>query len=283
MLRIMTLTEPAKITGSTSTLAQKIIEAFRLQQEENRKFLLDNAFGGSFFPFLIGGIVFAAWQIFCAVNPSQAPAMGSLSDLTRSFLENNGEGFSWLSLQVFDWGQAFLLFLSFAMMGFVLRSHSGEIEGMRLAMLVLCGYVISGYIVFSGLGGNAASFAVMEADFVGNGSGAASYLLGTIPAGKTLGAFDIILLESGITGLAILAFLLFIPLGYIALSAHSQHCDKLVSATGMISGIALILSVFLPFTPALGGYMALCGMALFLAWGHVENRTANFKLTNTTI
>lgn len=164
------------------------------------------------------------------------------------------------------------------MMGFVLRSHAGNRSITRAILIVLCGYAVTGLIVFSGLEAGK-GFAVAQADVMGNGSGAVSYLLGTIEAGKTLSLFDILLLDSGLGGLAILTFALFVPLAYISLSAQKRSADWMVIGCGMIIGIVMILSVFLSFTPALGAFQALCWMGLFLGWGASENTLRALPLT----
>ncbi len=271
MLRLMTLTTPSTVIVSPSSLAQKIIGNFHERQEENRQVVLEKAFGGSYFLFLLTGFFFAAWQVFCAAFPAQQAAFDSLDQLMQNFFALNGSRVLFFEGRVFDWGQGFLLLLAFAMMAFVLRSHAAEKRLTRPALIVLCAYAVSGYIAFAGLepSGNGAPTA--QADLIGNGSGAASFLLGSLPDGKVLSLFDIVLLEGGIAGLAILTFLLFIPLGYISLSAQSARTDWMVVGCGMLAGSVLILSAFLSFTPALGGFMALCWMALFLAWGGAEN------------
>ena len=270
MLRLMTLTTPATVTGGSS-LAQKIIGNFRERQEEDRQQLLENSFGGSYLLFLFGGILFAAWQVFCAAFPSQQGAFDSLDLMMRDFFSGGESQVLFFEGRIFDWGQGFLLLLALSMMGFVFRSHAAQKGLTRPMLIVLCAYAVSGYIAFAGLEPAGQGVAVAQADIIGNGSGAASFLLGSIPEGKTLSLFDIVLLESGIAGLAILTFILFIPLGYISLSAQAARADWMIVGCGMLAGSVLILSVFLSFTPALGGFMALCWMALFLAWGGAEN------------
>lgn len=271
MLRLMTLTEPADTSGAPRTLAQKLVENFRERQEENRQSILENSFGGSYLLFLLAGFLFAAWQIFCASFPAQQSAFDGLSLLARDFF-GGGASLPFFEGRIFDWGQGFLMILALAMMGFVLRSHAAHRGQTRAALIILCGYAVAFYIAFAGLepAGNAVT--IHRADITGNGAGAATFLLGTLAEGKTYSFFDIVLLESGIAGLALLTFILFIPLGYITLSAQGRETDWLVVGCGMIAGSVLILSVFLSFTPALGGFMALCWMALFLAWGGAENR-----------
>lgn len=155
------------------------------------------------------------------------------------------------------------------MMGFVLRSHASERQLIRPALLVLTAYAVTGFIVCASLSAGE-NFTVGQAGLSGSGTGSVSYLLSTLPSSKSLTLFDILLLESGIVGIALLTFLAFVPLGYMTLSAHQNRTDGLILCCGLLCGITLILSVFLPFTPPLAGAMVLCAMGLFLAWGAGE-------------
>jgi len=271
MLRLMTLTTPATATAMGGNLAQKIIATMQERQEENRQTILENSFGGSFVLFLFAGFVFAAWQIYCAAFPAQAPAIEGLAIMVGNFFQTGGTGVFWAQSRAFDWGQGFMLLLSLSMMGFVLRSHAAERGMTRTMLLVLCGYAAAGFLAFAGLDQVGTGAALAGADLVGNGAGAASFLLGVIPEGRVLSLFDILLLDGGIIGLSILTFLIFIPLGYICLAAQNGRVDTLVVACGLVIGSVMILSVFLSFTPAIGGFLALCWMGLFLAWGAAEN------------
>lgn len=270
MLRLMTLTEPVEAQKVTFGLAQKIIVGMHERQEENRQVVLENSFGGSFALFVCAGILFAAWQIYCAAFPSDSLALDSLAvQFSRFFGDGRAANLS--PDRFFDWGQGFMLFLSFCMMAFVLRSHAVDRGLTRPMLLILCGYAVAGFIIFIDIAYSGRPGAVADAALTGNGNGAAAYLLGHIPDGQALTLFDLLLLESGIGGLGILAFLLFVPLGYISLSAHQGRTDWVVVTTGCISGLILILSIFLTYSPAIGGLMGLCAMALFLAWGASEN------------
>ncbi len=269
MLRLMTLTEPAQASKPADGLAQKIIDSFRLRQEENRQLILENAFGGSFIIFISAGLLFAAWQIYCAAFPSEAAVFDEINSPISRFLSTAG-GLSLSPARLFSWGQGFLLFLSFCMMGFVLRSHSADRSMTRPALLILCMYAVAAYIIFLDIAHTDGSV-VKKASLVGNGHDAAPYLLGSLADEKSLSFFDILLLEGGLGGLGIMTFLVFIPLCFISFSVRQGRTDWLVVACGVITGLVLIMSVFLTFTPAVGGLMALCIMALFLAWGASEN------------
>ena len=100
------------------------------------------------------------------------------------------------------------------------------------------------------------------------GSGAAAGLwLATNP---NPALFDIVLFETGAMGLAILAFALFVPLGAMTLKTQDGLCDFVVLSCAMIVAMCLILSIFLPMTPALGAYITMCFMGVFAAWGAVD-------------
>ncbi len=278
MLRLIVLTEPLEMREISGYLAQRIITSLRAKQEETRKAVLESAFGGSFTLFILAGFIFAAWQIYCAAFPAASPSLEGLNALFSGFFsqftDSPQTGISFSQPRIFDWGQGFLLFLSFCMMGFVLRSHAAEMKLTRPILIVLAGYAVAGLIVCSGLGQTGQDMSFARADLVGNGAGSVSYLLSTLPAGKPLTLFDILLIESGVVGIGILTFALFIPLGYISLSAQQGRTDPVVMACGMLTGAAMILAVFLNFTPALAGFLALCAMGLFLAWGASETRSA---------
>lgn len=167
-----------------------------------------------------------------------------------------------------------MLFLTFAMMGFVIRSHAGDHRLARPLLIVVAGYAVAGLIFFSGLPGEAGDFTTLSTGLAGGGSGAASYLPLALEPGKTLSLFEIILLEGGVVGLGILSFLIFIPLGYVSLSAQGALRDPISIGAGVLIGAVMILSAFLPFTEALGAFLALCWMGLFLAWGLCETASA---------
>ncbi len=273
MLRLMSLTEPLETRQVSGYLAQKIINSLREKQESTRRMLLEGAFGGSFVLFILAGISFALWQVFCAAFPADAPTLDAFSSTLDAFFgrfpQSSIEASFFNDPRVFEWSQGFLLFLSFCMMAFVLRSHAADSGMTRPALLVLCGYAASGLILCAGLNPSS-SVTVDSAGLLGNGAGAMSYLLSTLPADKGLSFFDMLLLESGVVGLSILTFLLFVPLGYIALTAGQRKTDPLVVTCGFIAGTVLIFSVFLEFTPIVCGVMALSSMAVFMAWGASE-------------
>lgn len=285
MLRLMTLTEPLQMPEAQGYLAQKILRNLREKQEQTRALLLETSFGGSFVLFIGAGLLFAAWQVYCAAFPADEAAQNGLFSLMSGLFDQiavtgANAPVSLVQPRFFDWGQCFLLFLAFCMMAFVLRSYAAEKPMVRPMLIVLGGYAVFGLILCADLGHGAEQFTVDRAGLVGNGAGSLSYLLSTLPADRSLTLFDILLLESGVVGLALLTFLIFVPLGYIALSAGQGRTDRLILCCGLLTGIALILSVFLTFTPVLAGFMVLCAMGLFLAWGASETALQGISLTS---
>lgn len=281
MLRLMTLTEPVEIAETSDALAQKILRAFRQRQEQSRQKILETSFGGSFVLFVMAGLLFAVWQVYCAAFPADHASLESLAISIAGFFgrfsdAGSGRTLSLAAPRFFEWGQTFLLFLAFCMMGFVLRSYAAERGLTRPALIMLCSYAVAGFIVCAGLGGDK-DFTVDKAALVGNGAGSLSYLLSTLPAGRSLTLFDILLLENGVVGLGFLTFLLFVPLGYIALSAQQKRIDALIVICGVLIGVVMMLAAFLPFTPPLGGFLLMCAMGLFLAWGASEAASQNIR------
>lgn len=267
MLRLLTLTRTAQEEGGVreiSGLAQKIIFARRQKGEEARQKTLDISFGGSFRLFLFACLLFSGWQIYCAIFPQQGPSLESLETLMRSV----DSGISMAGPRLFGWAYLFLHILAFCMMAFVLRSYAPNRSITRASLLILGGYALSGLIAFAGLDASVTD-ASAAGGFYGSGAGSSAYfaprMVDSLPT-----FFDIVLIESGAGGMALLAFILFVPLGYLALSAQAHGMDQVVLTCGIISGLAIIGAVFLPATPFLAAFMTMCAMALFLAWGASE-------------
>lgn len=265
MLRLLTLTRAAQEEGGrreSAGLAQKIIFARRQKGEEARQKTLDLSFGGSFQLFLFACFLFAGWQIYCAIFPQQGPSLESLETLMKSV----DAGISMAGPRLFDWAYLFLHILAFCMMAFVLRTYAPHRSMTRAFLIILGGYALSGLIVFAGLDATAADASAMGG-FYGNGAGSSDYfsprLQDSLPT-----LFDIVLIESGAGGMALLAFILFVPLGSLALSGRGT--DQLILTCGILTGLALIGAVFLPATPYLGAFITMCAAGLFLAWGASE-------------
>lgn len=270
MMRLMTLATPAREDKTpSSTLAQKILNSFYERQEERHHYVLMKSMGGSFVLFFAGLLCFLGWQIFCALAPSQKPFMDGFMQSISAFQDGTSSNFR----AVYDWGQMFMLALSLSMMAFVLRTHAPSRAPTRSMMIVVASYAVAGLITFLGLSvEHAASFSqsVSNPGMTGSGAGTGLWLAGALYGDGAPTMFELLLIETGIGGVAMLAFMMFVPLGAITLGAPSKRVDSLVLSCAMIIGICLIISVFLPMSPALGAYMLLCLMGLFLAWGAAE-------------
>jgi hypothetical protein len=159
------------------------------------------------------------------------------------------------------------------MMAFVLRSHADNKTLTRGLMIVVSSYAVAGLITFAGiaLNGDAAlGQNMLSPGIMGNGAGTGFWLSSALYGDAAPNVFEIILIETGAAGLGIVVFMVFVPLGSITLGAQHAQTDSLVLSCAMIIAICLILSVFLPFVPALGAYMFLCVIGIFMAWGAAE-------------
>src|SRR5690606_20130705 len=132
------------------------------------------------------------------------PAQETLPLLQQidGFFAQSGHDSAFGQGRFFDWGQGFMLLLAFMAMGFVLRSHATERSMTRPALLVFLTYAAAGYITYAGFGGGESTR--ISAGMTGSGPGAAPYIE-PAAGGQNLALFDILLLESGIAGLALLA------------------------------------------------------------------------------
>lgn len=262
--RLTAITNQAEPIVPAQNLAQKIIRSLWQKHDENNGRTLDRTLNAGYA--LFGTIVFsyAAWQIYCAAFPAQQMEIDSLRDLASA----SSAPAYWNTLNLFHWGQGFMTILSLIMMAFVLRSYAGERSAARGALIIMASYAAAGFLFFSSLAAPLDLY--VNAGLTGNGIGSWAMLMGTYPAKTAPRLFDLLLLEGGVAGLGLLAVAVFIPLGAIAMSAYEEKADTLISACGMIAGLCLLLSVFLPCTPALGAYLALCAAGLFLAWGAAD-------------
>lgn len=267
MLRLMTLTASQGPVSGSGGLAQKIIVMLRSRDEKHRQAILETSLGGSFVLFVSAVFLFAVWQIFCAAFPLNAAFLMDLK-WQAAWMSDTP---LWTAGKVFDWGQSFLLLLSFCMMGFVLRSHASQVAHVRPVLIIIAGYAISGLIAFAGLDTPKNAVELGQTGLIGNGAGALTWLAGPLDE-KALSLFEVLLLENGVGGLGMLTFLLFVPMGYVALAAHRPGADRFVTFCGVSIGAVVILSAFLPLTPALAGFLALCWTGLCLAWGASEHR-----------
>ncbi|PZO86919.1 MAG: hypothetical protein DI626_05265 [Micavibrio aeruginosavorus] len=241
MLRLITLTDQGPLPAGNH-LAQQIIGSMYKSRDAVRRALLQTSLGGSFALFVGVCFVFAGWMAFQMVwdNANAAPFTMAEQFLRQSLGAQSVPVLSAMSVTLFDLGHFIMAMMTLSMMGFVLRSHGLKTAYVRPAMIIAASYATAGLIVFSGLEASAQSF------------------------------FDEVVQHTGAVGAGILALMLFVPLGYISLTASLDDSDWMIVACAMITGSALICAVFLPFTPLLAAYMALCWMGVFLAWGACE-------------
>ena len=252
LARLMVLTTPNTMSSS-SHLAQKIIHSLHQKHEDKRGSVLQQSFNTSFAIFVVLGFVLCGWQLFFSLYQNAPdPAMAE-------FLAANGHN-SWLSAtSLFDWGQSFSYLLCLSMMGFLLRSYAADIAAVRPALLVFSGYIAAGLILFSGLSQNWSMPDNLA--FIGYGAENASLLIETL------------MQETGIMGVALLAAMFAVPLFFIWLSIDRSKRDWIVLASGSIAFLGLAGSLFVGIHPALGGFVFLCAMGVFLAWGASERAT----------
>jgi hypothetical protein len=273
MLRLMTLTETYEPSVKTGMLAQKIIRGLHEARAKNRNFILSCAFGGTFTVFLGLAFAYAGWQALCTLFPAHSADIDGVSSLIHGF----GQTLDLGGLRAYDWAQMLMMVLFFAQMGFVIRSYAAQKNTVRTALLIFAVYGVSGYIAFAGLHVPHSSLAFQTSSgLMGQGAGAAEYFLAgfaaqTIHNGRTPNLFEMVLLEGGITGLALAALLLFLPLGAICMAAQRRSADTMIVWLGAMLGAILILAAFLPFSPLLGAFMVMLSMGLFWSWGACDH------------
>jgi hypothetical protein len=265
LMRLMMLTAPAQGDTGQKHLAYRILYAMDKNAERKRQSVLDQSFGTPFAAFLLLGIFFAAWQLFCTLYATGHYQVLGFSGAVENFFAAYDRTPALTSSLIFEWGQGFFYILCVAMMGFVLRSYAGLIEENRITLLILSSYMVGGVITFFGLGGGMVN-TDLQAGLIGFG-----------PAGdmfdRSVLLFDRLVLHNGILGLAFMACILFVPLAFIWISKPDRTGrDYLVSICGTLAALSLFLSVFFPLHPALDGFLFLCWMGLFLAWGGAERR-----------
>jgi hypothetical protein len=239
MLRLMTLTDRPMNTEHESGLAGLILRLFHDRRAVRDQNLLQNALGG-WFPFLIAtAFAYGIWAVISAGNGLDK----TIPPEALSFLATRGLTPPSPAATLFDTGRDFMILISICMMAFVLRSYGSNLLLLRPAQIILCGYAVAGLIFF---------MALEKKDTV-----------------SAIVVFEKILLQNGLGGVLTATLFALLPLGALAFSRSGDR-DSLVTGTGFVMGLALILCFFMPFTPAIGGYAALCAAGLFLASGHAD-------------
>ena len=241
MLRLLTLTDSQVAGPLPAGLAGRILQLFHDRRGAQQNKVLNTALGG-WFPLLM-----VASFLYIALRVTQIPLLIGADIIVPpdalSFLAARGLESPSLTASLFDAGRDFMILMALTMMGFVLRSYASLVLFMRPVQITLCAYAIAGLIFFSNLEQNLFSSVVI--------------------------VFEYILLQNGAMALIICVVFVLVPLTALALSRPGGR-DALITACGFVSGLSLLVCFFIPFTPALTGYAALCGVALFLAWGHAD-------------
>jgi hypothetical protein len=264
MSRVLSLTGTPAIGPRGPDLTAKILYALHENRLQQRNFLLHRSFGGSYSLYLCAVFAYLGWTLYSGLWPAEKASFDMFSEQAQKFIP--APRWSYLMLQ--NWGEMMTLLLSLSLMAFVLRTHAFLKTCARPFMIVLASYAVAGLATF--FAAKASSSMPSFGAFTGNGAGSSAWLLAPFDTGHAPSLFDFLLTESGLVGLAIAAFAVFVPLGTIALAAGKKHTDTLVSFCGILCGLCLILSLFLPFGSLLAAYMVLCAAGLFLAWGDSE-------------
>lgn len=266
LTRLTVLTVPAPGDTGKPHLAYRILHAFDKNEERKRQMILQQSFGMPFAVFILLGVLLVGWQVFCALLAMHNYSFAGLAGSVDHFFAGYNASPAATAPIVFEWGQGFFYLLCLAMMGFLLRSYSFLHRESRVTLLILATYIVAGWITFFGFTLEGIN-PDLQAGLVGYG-----------PAGEWMhhGAtlFDRLVLQSGILGIGFMACILFVPLAFIWLSLHeaSESRDWVTIACGSLAALSLFLSVFLSLHPALDGFIFLCWMAVFLAWGSSERR-----------
>ncbi len=270
VMRLTLLTTPIPAPNSSSSLAKRLLFHLHERQYAKRQFLLQKSLSGSFLSFFFGVFLLIAWQIFCTALPA---TMFSY-DGVQAAMDNFNIDYHSFWQKIYSGGQYFILAVTIAMMAFVVRSHCAQKSFTRVMMIIFASYAVSGFILFAGLYNPSDLAFLSQNNTVSWGGAGLGSSLGAgfynKAAGQIPNLFDIVLIEGGIVGLGIVTFLLFIPLATICLGAQNNDTDVLTLVCSIIIGIVLIMSAFLPFGAAVGGFMLLCLIGLFVGWGAVD-------------
>lgn len=257
LARLMVLTAPNEVSQRPH-LAQKIIFSLHEKHEDKRGNLLQQSFNTSFAVFIVLGFLLCVWQLVFSLYQNAPDAA------MAGFLAENGYN-SWVSAKVvFDWGQAFSYLLCLSMMGFLLRSYASDLAAVRPALLILTGYIAAGLILFAGMSKD--GMMPESLSFVGHVAAQTSLL------------FDVLRNETGLLGIGLMFAMCVMPFAFIWLSKDKKQSDWVVLISGSVAFTGLIGSLFVSLNPALGGFIFLCAMGVFLAWGASERCAASLKI-----
>lgn len=269
MLRLLSLSAtqgPAATTQHHAGLAQTLLHHFYQSRDNQRRGILVSSIGGAY-PLFVASVFFlCGWFVYCAAMPAAAPLMQDVRSAVYAIEPAAGDVFFDLYAQA----HLFMLSLLACVAAFVLRSQGSEIKAVRSVILICAGYAVAGFVLFCGFAVDDGGLAIRP-EWTGSGVGTGAWLADSVYGQARPSLFDILLLQGGVVSVAITAFALFIPLGALTLSSAAQVGGWLVLAATLLIAVCLILSFFIPFFPALGAYMAMCLMGIFLAWGMLDN------------
>ena len=268
MLRLLSLSSPDRLPSSkrNAGLAQTLLDHFYQSRENFKRGILVSSVGGAYPLFVTAVFSLCAWFVYCAVMPASAPLLQDFQVAVEAIEPAAGDVFFNLYAQA----HLFMLSLLACVAAFVLRSQGAEMGAARPVILVCAGYAIAGLILFYGFASDAGGIGVRP-QWTGSGAGTGAWLASSLYGDARPSLFDILILEGGVVSVAIAAFALFVPLGALTLSSTAQAGGHLIVAATLMIAVCLILSFFIPFFPALGAYMAMCLMGIFLAWGVLDN------------
>ena len=256
MLRLMALTDIAPV--QPGNLSGSLLSALHSSQMQSRMGILRDSLSRPFVTFAAAALAFALWQFFCAVSPASSLQQNMLANLAASNFErlvSSGPDF-------YRCGETLMAGLLLILTGFLWRSHAAAAVS-RYAVLIAAGYAAAGLIAFAGLEISAAVPAVNVSL-----KGYDSYsLAGAFSDMHAPVLFDLVLLQSGVIGMGFLAVLWAVPVCCLCRAAARPAMGRLIPGAGILIGLTLIGSMFMPVTPYTAGFLALCWTGLLAAWG----------------
>jgi len=267
LARIAALTSPVFLPKENGHLARRLINALYRQDQASREDVLTRSFGPSFIALLFLSLVYAGWNLITLFMPEGRLHLFTLAQNLDMALMGSARPPALLPVLLFDWAHGFLVILTFLMAGFVLRSFMQQRAMLRVGVLILSGYIAAGAIVLWDL-----FLPLSPLDQGAAGADLPTVLpMGLLQSGQ--GILPLVLGESGLIGLMLFVLFLMIPLTALWAGFSKKHFDDGVLLMGGTLGAAgLVFALLIPFSAVLGGYILLCAMAIFLAWGGAEAR-----------
>lgn len=269
LARVASLTAPALLHKDRGHLARRLINALYVHDQIKREAILQQAFAPSFLTVLFCAFVYAGWHLLCLFLPDGRAQMAAISNAIDAFFAGSVRSPDPMPSLLFDWTHGFLVVLTLAMMGFVLRSFMQHRSLLRMALLIASGYIVAGGITLLSLTSSGNLSALTPSGWVGIGPS-------VWPATGPISLLHITLGESGLIGWILFTMLLFTPLVSLWAGLQKNGIDWVLGLGGTLGVAALAMGLFLPLSPVLGGYLVLCTMAVFLAWGGADRLTPKF-------